>query len=102
MIYANEPGRAILNRVVRPMMQEIYEQLLDDLVQDRPNSPIFRHHILPLRQSDARRLTPYEAEHPDRIVADYIACMTDDYFVDLHAHLFPNSPHRIEYVGYFV
>jgi hypothetical protein len=27
--------------------------------------------------------------------------MTDDYFIDLHRHLFPDSPHRIDYRGYF-
>ena len=39
-IYAVEPGRAILKRVVEPMMQEIYEQLLEDLLNKNMNSPI--------------------------------------------------------------
>ena len=40
-------------------------------------------------------------EDPDRIVVDYIASMTDDYFVELYAHLFPDSGRKIEYIGYF-
>jgi dGTPase len=34
-------------------------------------------------------------------VVDYIASMTDDYFIDLHHHLFPDSPYKVEYTGYF-
>ena len=41
MIYATEPGRPILNRVVKPMMEEIYEQLLEDLQTGKLYSPIF-------------------------------------------------------------
>ena len=26
---------------------------------------------------------------------------TDDYFIDLHRYLFPQSPLRVEYRGYF-
>jgi hypothetical protein len=26
--------------------------------------------------------------------------MTDDYFVDIHAHLFPKSKYKISYKGY--
>ena len=37
MIYATETGRAILNRDGTPMMQEIYEQMLEDLIQDKQN-----------------------------------------------------------------
>ena len=40
-------------------------------------------------------------EKPDFIVADYIASMTDDYFVDLFYELFPKSGLKIEYKSYF-
>jgi dGTPase len=101
MIYANEPGRVILNRVVRPMMQEIYEQLLDDLIQDRPNSPIFRHHIEYVTQTRYPRTTSYMKTEPNQIIVDYIASMTDDYLIDLHRYLFPESNYYVEYTGYF-
>ena len=101
MIYANEPGRVILNRVVRPMMQEIYEQLLDDLIQDRPNSPIFRHHIDYVTQTRYPRTSSYTKTEPNQIVVDYIASMTDDYLIDLHRYLFPDSNYYVEYTGYF-
>ncbi len=101
MIYANEPGRAILNRVVRPMMGEIYEQLLDDLIQDKPNSPIFRHHIDYVNQTRYPRTVSYNKTEPNQIVVDYIASMTDDYLIDLHRYLFPDSNYYVEYTGYF-
>ena len=43
----------------------------------------------------------YEQTDPNQIVVDYIASMTDDYFIDLHAHLFPESTATIDYKGYF-
>ena len=101
MIYATEPGRAILNRVVKPMMQEIYEQMLDDLLQDKQNSPILLHHVDYVNQSRYSREVIYGKSEPNQIVVDYIASMTDDYLIDLHRYLFPNSSYYVEYTGYF-
>ncbi|MBQ9607352.1 MAG: hypothetical protein IJV16_09310, partial [Lachnospiraceae bacterium] len=44
---------------------------------------------------------PYRDNTPDDMVVDYIASMTDDYFIDLHALLFPGSSHKVSYLGYF-
>ena len=101
MIYANEPGRVILNRVVKPMMGEIYEQLLDDLIQDKQNSPILLHHVDYVNQTRYPREVRYGKGEPNQIVVDYIASMTDDYLIDLHRYLFPNSNYYVEYTGYF-
>ena len=101
MIYANEPGRVILDRAVRPMMGEIYEQLLEDLRLGNQSSPIFRHHINYVNQTYYERLIPYEQTEPNQMVVDYIASMTDDYLIDLHHYLFPNSAHYVQYTGYF-
>ena len=81
--------------------QQRYEQLLEDLVQGKKNSPIFRHHIEYVNQSHYPRLVPYESSEPNQIVVDYIASMTDDYFIDLHHYLFPDSTYKVEYSGYF-
>ena len=101
LIYANEPGRAILNRVVKPMMEEIYEQLLEDLQEGNENSPIFRHHIDYVNQTHHPRPMPYEQTEHNQIIVDYIASMTDDYLIDLHRYLFPDSNYYVEYTGYF-
>ena len=86
---------------IKPMMYELYEKLLDDLTNKSTDSPIFTHHIAYVNKAHYSRSIPYEATEPNQLVADYIASMTDDYFIDLHRHLFPNSPHKIEYKGYF-
>ena len=83
------------------MMTEIYEQLLDDLQLGKKNSPIFRHHIDYVNQSPYPRSIPYENTEPNQIVVDFIASMTDSYFIDLHGYLFPGSELRVEYKSYF-
>ncbi len=101
MIYTNEPGRMILEKTARPMMEEIYEQLLEDLRLGRMYSPIFKHHIDYVNQSSYPKTTPYEKTEPNQLIVDYIASMTDDYLIDLHRFLFPDSTYEVEYTGYF-
>lgn len=100
-IYFNEPGRAILERTVKPMMQEIYDQLLEDLRQGREYSPVFKHHIDYVNSTRYPKPTPYEKNEPNQIIVDYIASMTDDYLIDLHRFMFPDSGYEVEYTGYF-
>ena len=101
MIYENEPGRAVLERTAMPMMTEIYEQLLEDLQLGKKNSPIFKHHIDYVNQTRYPKPVPYEKTEPNQMVVDYIASMTDDYLIDLHHFLFPDSGYFVEYTGYF-
>ena len=101
MIYNFAASSASLDTTVRPMMAEIYGQLLDDLLAGNRSSPIFSHHIDFVNAIYYKRDIPYEQCDPHDIVVDYIASMTDNYFIELHGHLFPNSPLRVEYKGYF-
>ncbi len=86
---------------VKIMMEELYEQLLSDLTAGKTDSPIFTHHIDYVNQAHYKRESPYEDTEPNQIVVDYVASMTDDYFIDLYTHLFPQSHRKIEYKGYF-
>ncbi len=101
LIYKNDRVEDVLNKTIRPMVQELYECLLDALMRKDTSSPIFTHHIQYVNQAHYKRAVPYEQTEPNQIVVDYIASMTDDYFVDLHTHLFPNSSTIITYKGYF-
>ncbi len=101
LIYESAATRAKLDTTAQPMMAEIYDQLLEDLRLGKKNSPIFRHHINYVNQSHYRRELPYGGDDPNQIVVDYIASMTDDYFIDLHHYLFPDSPLKVTYQGYF-
>ena len=87
------------NEIIRPMFCRLYERLVKDLKEDNRSSPIFDHHIIPVDSSYYKRDIPYRETDADTIVCDYIASMTDDYFVWLHQHLFPDLP-TIEYKSY--
>lgn len=88
--------------VIGKMFEEVYYKLLDDLKKGDENSFIFRHHIKYVEEKNLYYDGhSYRDEEPNQIVADYIASMTDDYFIELHEHLFPDSENKIEYVSYF-
>ena len=101
MIYNNAVSISGLDRTVKPMMAEIYGQMLDDLRAGNKKSPIFTHHIDYINGAHYKRGVPYEDSEYNQIVVDYIASMTDNYFVELHRHLFPESNLTVEYKGYF-
>ena len=100
-IYLSAPVSEKFDAVIKPMMTELYEKLLDDLRSNRTTSPIFTHHIRYINKAHYARPLPYEQTEPNQLVVDYIASMTDDYFIDLHHHFFPDSPHQIDYKVYF-
>lgn len=101
LIYKNDKVQFEIDTVIKPMMQEVYEKLYDDLIKGNKKSPIFTHHINYISRIFYEREIPYSETEPDQIVVDYIASMTDDYFIDLYAFLFPESQKRIIYTGYF-
>lgn len=101
-IYRNEKVNDAYEDSIRPMFREMYEKLLRDIREDRKSSPVFRHHIAFVQEKVRWYTGPdYLEETPDRIVTDYMASMTDDYFVELHRFLFPKSSLRIRYHSYF-
>ena len=101
LIYNDERIKTAVNATVKPMMEKLYDRLLDDLKNGNYDSPVFTHHIRYVNKAHYERAVPYEQTPPDQIVVDYIAGMTDDYFVDLYAHLFKDDDIRINYIGYF-
>lgn len=101
LIYKNDRVEEALHNSIRPMMKEVYEAVLNDLINNRRTTPVFTHHIDYVNRSHYRRDIPYEQTEPNQIVVDYIASMTDDYFIDLYEYLFPDSSRKIIYKGYF-
>lgn len=101
LIYGNADVQKQIDNSIKPMMAQMYDRLLDDLNRQNQNSPIFRHHINYVNKAHYERKVPYEQTELNQIVVDYIAGMTDDYFVDLYAYLFPDSGLKIKYKGYF-
>jgi len=101
MIYAGAAAMSKLDTVVRPMMGQVYGQMLDDLRSGNQKSPIFTHHIEYVNRVKYQRDFPYAKTEPNQLVVDFIASMTDDYFIDLHHYLFPDSDLHVTYRGYF-
>ena len=101
MIYKVDSVRNDCDKIIRPMMGEMFERLLKDLQSKKLDSPIFTHHIAYVEKAPYQRESPYAETDPNLIVSDYIASMTDDYFIDLYHYLFPDSNREIQYKGYF-
>lgn len=100
-IYRSPYIKNKLNEVLTPMMESLYEKLLNDLENKNLSSPIFTHHINYINKQYYKRSDVYEETSKNQIVVDYIASMTDDYFIDLYNYLFPKNSYKIEYKKYF-
>ena len=101
VIYQNSKISDVYDKTIEPMFEEIYNKLLYDLKNDIKSSPIFKHHIELIDYSN--RFSGYEyTKNSDfnDIVTDYIASMTDDYFIDLYEYSF-NKQAPVKYISYF-
>ncbi len=100
-IYNEDQVSKSRNAVIKQMMQKLYDKLKEDLIKENRSSPIFTHHIGYIFKSYYKRKNDYLKEDKDQIVVDYIASMTDDYFIELYNKLFIDTPINLEYKGYF-
>ena len=102
LIYDHEGWRAGSGNVVGEMFERMYARLLADLTAGREESPIFTHHARYLeRKSRSISAEAYVRDtEPDQVVVDYMASMTDRYFMALWRHLFPDDKHDVIARGY--
>ncbi|MCH5265390.1 MAG: HD domain-containing protein [Lachnospiraceae bacterium] len=103
-IYQNDELNSHYNEQIRPMFGELYEELLSQAESGDKNSIFYRHHIAYVNESnysDKGDAVPYEEQEKNQLVVDYLASMTDDYFIDLYHYLFPKGTHDVKFVGYF-
>ncbi len=92
-----------LYKTIEDMFIRVYDKLYADLHSKNENSPIYRHHINKIFMgfsNEEVRKQKYVQEENNQIVVDYIASMTDDYFMDVHEYLFPNKV-KLNYESYF-
>lgn len=97
----NEPYYAI----IRPLMQQLYERLIEDIQKENIKSPVYVHYLrdpaLGRYYWDAKgkELT----EYPSEIVTDFIASMSDDYFIDVckFLHIDDELVSKVRYYEYF-
>ncbi len=101
LIYRSKEVAAPQEHIFKNMFAKMYKKLLDDVVSQNTSSPIFKHHIYFIgKWSKYYRGEDYSKTEPNQIIVDYIASMTDDYFIDLFSLLFPEEV-TIEYKSYF-
>lgn len=100
VIYFNDRA-AKLGANLKEMTFMLFEKFLTDLKKSDRSSFIFRHHIDYINSMRLRRDEPYGNDKNERIVIDYLAAMTDDYFIDVFKNVFPDSKLDLPYKGYF-
>ena len=102
VIYNNKKLEEQYNEIIKPMFKEMYYKLLDDVHNKSTDSIIYKHHIKFINENlKYYKHKNYLDEEENQIVVDFIASMTDDYFIELHKYLFPDSKYKIEYKSYF-
>lgn len=102
-IYMHDVNVKVFDEQIYPMFDAVFERLLKDYLGKNRNSIVYTHHINYIKEYTkyyGDRVS-YEEQRAEDIIVDYIASMTDDYFVDLYEFLFPNGKHRVQYIGYF-
>lgn len=100
-IYESEAVSGKTAKTLMPMFEKIYEKVLNDIKKADETSPVYRHHIAFIEKSNKYYTkNRYSANEPNQIAVDYIASMTDDYFVDLYQYWFPDEK-NIKYEPYF-
>lgn len=102
-IYFNEAVERTYQENIQPMFHMMYDKLLSDMKAGDGNSIIYKHHIQFVKENTAAYgYEAYlEATKPEQMVVDFMASMTDDYFIDLFEYLFPESQYKIKYISYF-
>lgn len=105
-IYKSDAANRAFDDLIYPMFEEMYDRLKSDLVNGDESSMIFKHHIDYVNSYRKYYIEHGEKKYEEResiddIVVDYIAGMTDDYFIDLYDYLFPDGKYKVTYLGYF-
>ena len=91
--------------VIQPLMERLYMKLVEDVNKKDHSSPMFQHYLNDRIQGSVYR-------HPEKrfitadandIVTDFIASMTDDYFIAIcnYLHLDDELLKKLKYHGYF-
>jgi len=105
VIYQNEQLNEPYFEIVKPLMSLLYKRLVADVENNVYDSPVFKHYLNDGIQGNVYREQKqrYIIASPDEIVTDFIASMTDDYFIDIcrALHLNDELLKKLKYHEYF-
>ena len=91
-IYGASEVNGEFGRGIADLFCQLYEHIMEDLHAGREDSPVFRHHIRYVDQWLGHYGHTYNWQRDlDLTTVDYIASMTDDYFMAICRYLFPGS-----------
>ncbi len=110
-IYKRRELREPYERIIAPMTEKMYKCFVYDIEHENTDSLIFKHYL----NDSIIKVNYFEtngdddggeytmANSPEDIAADFIASMTDDYFLDAFSRIFPDDELNKEvcYAGYF-
>lgn len=100
LIYITGDNTQRYHDIIRPMFRKLYDKIFLELTSENMSSPVYKHHIAVIENAlQFRGGSDYRKTNPDQITVDFIASMTDDYFIDLYEYYFGKS--QIEYISYF-
>lgn len=104
MIYDNKELNQLYKEQIAPMFAALYEELLCQAKSGKKDTILYKHHISYVKNNNfqhAEKYGCYEEEEPNQIVVDFLASVTDDYFIELYRELFPKGKYGVEFRGYF-
>lgn len=102
IIYRNPKIDDVYNETIRHMLFGLYDTFIEDIDNKNYSSYIYRHHVNHPKLRGFYKDNKGELKiNSDEVVVDYIASMTDDYFINLYETLFPKSKFKIQYRSYF-
>ena len=91
-IYGASEVNGEFGKGMEELFDQLYQSVHDDLVAGRVEAPVFRHHVRYVDQWLGHYGRSYGWQDDlDLTTVDYISSMTDDYFMALCTHLFPES-----------
>ena len=100
-IYNSDAMAEKYDEIIKPMFLKIYNRLLDDIINKNKNSVIYKHHIDFINKANRFNTSDdYSNTEPNQIAVDFIASMTDDYFIDLYEYLV-DEHNTVQYISYF-
>lgn len=101
LIYYKEGMSEDANLNLEKMITNLYNKFLVEVENSDKTSLVYTHHISSLmRNSNKISYEDYISEDPNDIVVDYLASMTDTYFMAVYEHCFPRSNFNFSR-GYF-
>ncbi|MDE7452856.1 MAG: HD domain-containing protein [Clostridia bacterium] len=105
-IYQSKQATAQYEDGVKPMFSRLYERFLDELDRGDKTSLIYLNYL-----NDGIISKNYKELYGDKktdlilndVVCDFIASMTDDYFLEAYRYLYPDDSlnKKVKFVGYF-